>query len=331
MGNSVISKGYICCGKQICVQADSDTHECLCLFFLESSNEQMNYDIKIDIIKDVDLNSLELMELREKKNSFVEIFQGIEARQWKQYGELITEYSNAPLIFVHSMSENKYEIHLTDSNNSGNQVVRIIRDIIYSYVSEKVLVHGALCRYKGKGILIIGPKGAGKTTTLHYLMHLGAEYVSNDRVFIEVLEGRIIGHGFPLPIRVGYGTINSFREYGVYQNVNKESEEKENFSISEIVGLFDVNYIASSEINLILVPMHLETGFKELKRNEVYEILNNNDYSGGDPKFRASWVRGEQKGKIIKANLVEILDALEYRVFPWKNAESFMALEDILK
>jgi hypothetical protein len=67
-------------------------------------------------------------------------------------------------------------------------LMRLIRELVMRQRcrSGGVLVHGAALSHADRGILIVGPKMAGKTTLLTFcLQHSAARYVSNDRVALD--------------------------------------------------------------------------------------------------------------------------------------------------
>ena len=64
---------------------------------------------------------------------------------------------------------------------------RVVRELAtnHAIAGGAVLVHGAALRLGGRGVVVAGPKRAGKTTILTYLLDdRGARYVSNDRVLV---------------------------------------------------------------------------------------------------------------------------------------------------
>ncbi|MDX3537872.1 hypothetical protein PV721_26645 [Streptomyces sp. MB09-01] len=72
-----------------------------------------------------------------------------------------------------------------------------------------VQAHCAAWVENGRATLIIGDSGAGKTTALFTAMRGGAAFLSNDRAFLRLRNGRVEVRSFPLPVNVGCGTIRS--------------------------------------------------------------------------------------------------------------------------
>lgn len=65
----------------------------------------------------------------------------------------------------------------------------------------------------GKGVIICGPRGAGKSTTLlAALRHLGADYVTNDRLLIQPGNTQLTAYPWPDRIRAGVGMLSAIPE-----------------------------------------------------------------------------------------------------------------------
>ncbi len=68
-------------------------------------------------------------------------------------------------------------------------------------------VHAAGCAYQGRGLLLMGEKGRGKSTLLGQFMSHGARQISNDVAFARVTGGSPEIIAFPHMTRVADGTI----------------------------------------------------------------------------------------------------------------------------
>lgn len=58
--------------------------------------------------------------------------------------------------------------------------------------SAQELVHASCVAFEGKGLLLIGPSGSGKSALALHLMSLGASLVSDDQTLIEAVDGRLV-------------------------------------------------------------------------------------------------------------------------------------------
>jgi hypothetical protein len=73
-----------------------------------------------------------------------------------------------------------------------------------------VPIHGAVVAVNGRGVLIAGGKGAGKTSLSLKLAQLpGALWVSNDLALAALDNGKLVLFGCPIPMRLGAGTLRS--------------------------------------------------------------------------------------------------------------------------
>ncbi|MEU7802534.1 hypothetical protein AB0B10_25070 [Micromonospora arborensis] len=71
-----------------------------------------------------------------------------------------------------------------------------------------VYAHAAALTVHGRGILIAGNRGRGKTTTLLAGLHyLGGDYVTNDRLMLHAHDSGLHGYPWPMPLRAGIGTL----------------------------------------------------------------------------------------------------------------------------
>jgi hypothetical protein len=69
-------------------------------------------------------------------------------------------------------------------------------------------VHAAACSFRGRGLLLMGPRRSGKSTLLMQLMNRGARFVASDFSFLHRIRGERGGMiAFPHMIRVALGTI----------------------------------------------------------------------------------------------------------------------------
>ncbi|MEU0027454.1 hypothetical protein [Streptomyces sp. NPDC006335] len=90
---------------------------------------------------------------------------------------------------------------------------RLPRQAITAQLLENgaVYAHTAAFSRGGRGVVIAGHRGRGKTTTLLACLHrLGADYVTNDRLLLRTEgEGRLAGYVWPARLRAGIGTLSA--------------------------------------------------------------------------------------------------------------------------
>lgn len=93
--------------------------------------------------------------------------------------------------------------------------IRLVREIGLRWRQNRggCFVHAAAVSLDDVGLMIMGASGAGKTTTLAHLLRLpDARFVANDRGVLSTSFDTIIFDAWPLAVRVGLGTVNSFNE-----------------------------------------------------------------------------------------------------------------------
>jgi hypothetical protein len=74
-------------------------------------------------------------------------------------------------------------------------------------------LHAAAVAAGGEALLIVGPKGAGKTTlSFHLLRSGGCRWITNDRAFAYCDAARFAVRGMPTPVKVLAPTLRSFPE-----------------------------------------------------------------------------------------------------------------------
>lgn len=92
---------------------------------------------------------------------------------------------------------------------------RLVRQAITAQLLENgaVYAHTAALSRGGCGVLIAGHRNRGKTTTLlAALHHLGADYVTNDRLLLRAgseADRELVGYVWPARLRAGIGTLST--------------------------------------------------------------------------------------------------------------------------
>lgn len=71
-----------------------------------------------------------------------------------------------------------------------------------------IYAHAAAFTAGGRGVLVAGHRGRGKTTTLLASLHkLGGDYVAGDRLLLHAGGRQVRGYPLPHPVRAGIGTL----------------------------------------------------------------------------------------------------------------------------
>jgi hypothetical protein len=92
-------------------------------------------------------------------------------------------------------------------------LMRVVRELGMNHAIDRgaMILHGAAFQLNGKGILVAGPKGAGKTSLLTYfLQKKAARYVSNDRVLVDLARRQPLLRGIPTIITLRKTMLEMF-------------------------------------------------------------------------------------------------------------------------
>jgi hypothetical protein len=104
---------------------------------------------------------------------------------------------------------------VTDGLRPASRValMRVVRELTLSRLRLQggLLLHGAALASAARGIIIAGPKEAGKTTlAMHALRAPGARFVSNDRVWLDLLGEPMRMRGVPSIVAIRPSTLDCF-------------------------------------------------------------------------------------------------------------------------
>jgi hypothetical protein len=79
-------------------------------------------------------------------------------------------------------------------------LMRILREYVMNHCMQGggVVFHASAVAVSGRGLLIVGASNAGKTSLMtHFLRHAGADYVANDRVYVDPAASSLVLRGIP--------------------------------------------------------------------------------------------------------------------------------------
>ncbi len=94
------------------------------------------------------------------------------------------------------------------------EISRVVRDLITRFLEDKgwILFHAGAIQSNEKNYLVIGDASAGKTSFIIAMLYAGSAFISNERVFVKLVDGRAQMLSFPMPIAVGLGTMVQYPE-----------------------------------------------------------------------------------------------------------------------
>lgn len=106
-------------------------------------------------------------------------------------------------------------VYCTGAQSAQYWAPRLIRQVMTAQLlaAGAVYAHAAAFSHQGRGVLVTGHRGAGKTTTLlTSLRLLGGDYVTNDRLLLRRESGELVGRPWPAHLRIGVGTLLALPE-----------------------------------------------------------------------------------------------------------------------
>ena len=110
-------------------------------------------------------------------------------------------YDDGRVFYVASAGSTRIRV-LTRTNDRAVRMplMRVVREFAMAAVhaSSRLVLHAAALTVAGTGVIIAGPKHAGKTSLLtHLLRQAGARFLSNDRVVVALGAGAPTMHAMP--------------------------------------------------------------------------------------------------------------------------------------
>jgi len=186
---------------------------------------------------------------------------------------------------------------LTEPGNADGRIalMRILRELGINRAQRRggLLLHAAAMAVGDRGIVITGPKGAGKTSLLiHALRARSARYVSNDRVVVPAA-GRPLATGVPTIVALRRGTLDLFPSLAARAAASGYAcrltlgealatgsrptdprGKPDSLSPAQLCRLLDVASLACSEIAAIVFPRITgEAGTFALRRLTEAEVV----------------------------------------------------------
>lgn len=181
-------------------------------------------------------------------------------------------------------SRNMQTVHIIselDDPTSSTIANKIIQELGFRTLDlqQHVPLHAACAEIDGKGILLTGGKGVGKTTTLSaILMYANCKLVTNDRMTVD---RNLVAHAWPLSVGVRLGTcfqnpilkrfmhtssgptfaVNDHKAWNAFFTLSHEkllrSNYKIRFSNEEFANIFSCAISPTTGVRMIVVPAYM--------------------------------------------------------------------------
>jgi hypothetical protein len=185
--------------------------------------------------------------------------------------------------------------------------IRLIREAMLRTYEDAggVVFHAAGVDLGGVGVMVCGPRSAGKTTTTAALLRsTDAALLSNDRLVV-LPDNRLVA--VPLPVPTARGTIEAFPELArVLRCTGQEparldalprnfgSTTKHPFSARQFAQAFGADLTSSSATQLVVVPhltdTHQPARLRRLSGIEAQRILAANCFTPRDEFWVRPWL-----------------------------------------
>ncbi|MGJ0639103.1 hypothetical protein [Xenorhabdus bovienii] len=237
--------------------------------------------------------------------------------QWNNTHVILTEKNSdcycyqVPLNFTQTNAEFTVMIASIDD---AIYLVRFLRALIAEihYLAHRKCYHSALVNYRGKGVLIIGDSGAGKTSLTLLLASAGGKILSNDKLFIGTDDtGKPEAWPHVTSIRMGAGLLNTLDNLLLSQLVSERSGSarkyladiarqgdfwgnKNKFELTsvETSKLFNCQIINHSLVDLVIFSYKAENGQLGSISSSCFsahrELLNSNYFQIRDTDYPES-------------------------------------------
>ena len=134
------------------------------------------------------------------------------------------------------------------------------------------IVHAALVSKNGRGVLLAGPGGSGKSTSAVMCAYAGFDYLSDDLIGLELsLDGRFVGHSLYNSTFVEPDHLKRFNQLERHAITGRYSfEKKQLVLLSQIASL---RFAHSCRIHSIVLPRVLHRPASVLRRASKGETL----------------------------------------------------------
>jgi hypothetical protein len=198
------------------------------------------------------------------------------------------------------------------TNRPHRYPIRLIREAMLRTYEDNggVIFHAAGVDVGGLGVMVCGPRGAGKTTTMASLLRsTGAALLSNDRLIVHKGD-RLVA--VPLPVPAARGTIEAFAELGHSAgHAMTEAAElgrmpadfgstvKYAFAARQFAQAFHARLVSASVLRLVVVPQLTDTReparARHLSPGEAHQVIAENCFTPRDEFWVRPWLVPRQR------------------------------------
>lgn len=270
--------------------------------FIVPSTDELKKEINIYFEKDKNIFEKIYRSFDKNKSSIVNTFKN--QTHYQEDNKFLID--NEDYICIKD-SDFDYKLFTNGNENSLKYLIRIIRELLIRTLEDNgyFYMHGTGIEIYGKGILLLGGSGSGKTTFATRLNEIETpqKFLSNDRVFLRQDEMKY----FPLPIIYAMGTVKSNKELDNYfekthalekrrkgNYILARSNVKCDIPLTDISKIFqNIQNVSSMNVDTIIFPNMngKSVTVNELDENEIIRRLNESNFTPEDREsLRREWL-----------------------------------------
>ena len=209
-------------------------------------------------------------------------------------------------------------------------LARVVRELatVHSMSAGQLHCHGAAFAIGNQAIVLAGVKCSGKTSALiHSLYQPTTRFITNDRLFVQCDEDRLLVRGMPTIFRIRPKTLDLLPAFGRryrthpydYRETLKESEQKfparrkrlfgkrdlaTRLTVSQFCGLMDVSAIGEAPLGAIVFPhvtpdvksVHIERCPPQVAANKLF---NESLLAASSPQCTAGLFRKADEPSVL--------------------------------
>ncbi len=151
-------------------------------------------------------------------------------------GEGLLGYQSPRLYVMIDLAEGRMIGCVTDAADlSAYEIGKPLQPLLFAWLQSRTVqpIHAALIAQEGKGLLLGGKGGSGKSTTALACARAGMQFLGDDYVGIERLHGGFVGHSLYASAWLEKGHSRRFSAMGKHRMPGKDSgERKQSFAIA---------------------------------------------------------------------------------------------------
>lgn len=168
-----------------------------------------------------------------------------------------------------------------------NKIIEIIEIFLHKVLyteNEYLFLHGAALSLNKTGFLILGGTGSGKTTLTTYLLQDEFKYITDDKIIVNAVNGKICLFNRPIQLRKGGKSVLS-EKYGynlkLKEKVYTNKDERYLLDVNDNVS---DNYLCVRKIFIINRSTNGDATCFKIDKESAFNSIISNLYSSAKIK-----------------------------------------------